>query len=152
MKTPDYKEILKMAINNEIEAYEFYLQAAGKSKSENMKSTFNELAEEELSHRKTLEGFLSDESLKLNFRESKADYKVSETVELPPLTGDMSFLDGITLAMKKEEEAMAMYKEFAEASGSMEQKNTFLQLANMEQGHKVKLEELYNNAAFVEVW
>ncbi|MBW6459122.1 MAG: ferritin family protein [Bacteroidales bacterium] len=152
MNSGNYKDILKMAINNEVEAYEFYRHAAEKAASENLKSTFRELAEEEMTHKHILEAFLNNESLRLNFKESKSDYKVSEATELPPLTNDMSFADGIALAMKKEEEAMAMYKQFADASEDLNQKNTFLQLSKMEQGHKVKLEELYTNAAHIEAW
>jgi len=52
MNTNKYKEILMLAVNNEVEAYEFYLNAAGKSKSENLRSVFNELAQEESNHKK----------------------------------------------------------------------------------------------------
>jgi rubrerythrin len=60
--------------------------------------------------------------------------------------------DAIALAMKREEEAMDMYKEFAAISIDEGQKETFLSLATMEQGHKTKLEDLYVGTAFPEVW
>jgi rubrerythrin len=148
----DYKGILKMAINNEVEAYEFYKQAETKSKDGNLKSIFAELAGEEMKHKKTLEGFLNNEALELNFSVSGPDYKIAESLELPKLTSDMSFSDGVALAIKKEQEAMDMYQQFADASINQAQKNTFLELAKMELGHKVKLEELYNNTAYNEVW
>ncbi len=148
----DYKEILKMAINNEVEAFEFYLGTSLKSQSVTLKTTFLELAEEEKNHKRILEGFLHDDSIQMNFKESKADYKVSESTPLPPLTSDMSFADGIALAMKKEEEAMEMYRKFADASEEPGQKNTFLQLSKMEQGHKVRLEHIFTNAAHIEEW
>ncbi|MDD3876634.1 MAG: ferritin family protein [Bacteroidales bacterium] len=151
MTTNDYKEIIAMAINNEIEAYEFYSNAAEKSKSANLKATFIELAEEEMNHKKTLEAFLNNEGKQMQFQ-SVTDYKITESVELPKLTSEMSFADGIALAMKKEEEAMLMYSKFAEASTVQSQKETFMQLAKMEQGHKVKLENLYSNTAYTEVW
>ena len=47
---------------------------------------------------------------------------------------------------------MVKYQKFADASSNQEQKNTFLQLAKMEKTHKVKLENLYTNSAFNEVW
>jgi rubrerythrin len=152
MDNLNYKEILELAINNEIEAYLFYIEAAKKAKDSNLKAIFNELADEEQSHKRTLEAFLKNDSLKLNFKQSQSDYKVSESVELPPLKADMSFVDGVALAMKKEEEAMEMYTKFADASSDLVQKKIFLELAKMEQGHKVKLEELYNNSAYVEAW
>jgi len=151
MNAADYKRILKMAIDNEIEAYEFYASAARKSADSNLKAIFLELSEEEMKHKVLLEAFLKNESAQMNFHTS-ADYKISESVELPKLTPQMSFADGVALAMKKEEEAMNMYQQFADASVDANQKNTFLQLAKMEQGHKKKLEDLYTNTAYVEAW
>ncbi|HBX52074.1 MAG: hypothetical protein A2275_04550 [Bacteroidetes bacterium RIFOXYA12_FULL_35_11] len=151
MTIAEYKQTLTMAIGNEVEAYDFYKSAAQKSKSENLKATFNELADEEMKHKKTLEAFLNNEAKQMHFQEA-ADYKISESVYLPVLTAEMSFADGIALAMKKEEEAMNMYNKFAEASTETAQRDMFIQLAKMEQGHKAKLEELYSNTAYTEVW
>ena len=148
----NYKEILKMAVGNEVEAYEFYRDAAAKMKDPAMKKTFMELADEESGHKVLLEGFLSNEMKDMKFSDEK-DYKVAETVEAPQtLSTDMAFKDAIALAMKKEQEAMEMYQQFADASEGAKQKETFLELAKMERGHKVRLEDIYTNIAFIEVW
>ena len=148
----NYKEILKMAVGNEVEAYEFYRDAAAKMKDPAMKNTFMELADEESGHKVLLEGYLSNEMKDMKFSEEK-DYKVAETVEAPQaLSTDMAFKDAIALAMKKEQEAMEMYQQFADASEGAKQKETFLELAKMEKGHKVRLEDIYTNIAFIEVW
>lgn len=148
----NYKEILKMAVGNEVEAFEFYRDAAAKMKDPAMKKTFQELADEESGHKVLLEGFLSNEMKDMKFSDEK-DYKVAETVEAPQtLSTDMAFKDAIALAMKKEQEAMEMYQQFADASEGAKQKETFLELAKMEKGHKVRLEEIYTNVAFIEVW
>ena len=147
----NYKDILKLAVKNEIEAYEFYRDAACKIKNSTLKSTFDELAEEEKKHRLLLEGYLANDGQKMTFK-ANADYKVAETVETRTLSADMEFKDAIAIAMKKEQEAMDMYRQFADASESNEQKKTFAELATMEQGHKVRLEEIYTNAAFAEAW
>ena len=148
----NYKEILKMAVGNEVEAYEFYRDAAAKMKDPAMKKTFQELADEESGHKVLLEGYLSNEMKDMKFSEEK-DYKVAETVEAPQaLSTDMAFKDAIALAMKKEQEAMEMYQQFADASEGAKQKETFLELAKMEKGHKVRLEGIYTDIAFIEVW
>ena len=148
----NYKEILKMAVGNEVEAYEFYRDAAAKMKDPAMKKTFMELADEESGHKVLLEGFLSNEMKDMKFSEEK-DYKVAETVEAPQaLSTDMAFKDAIALAMNKEQEAMEMYQQFADASEGAKQKETFLELAKMEKGHKVRLEGIYTDIAFIEVW
>ena len=148
----NYKEILKMAVGNEVEAYEFYRDAAAKMKDPAMKKTFMELADEESGYKVLLEGFLSNEMKDMKFSDEK-DYKVAETVEAPQtLSTDMAFKDAIALAMKKEQEAMEMYQQFADASEGAKQKETFLELAKMEKGHKVRLEGIYTDIAFIEVW
>jgi rubrerythrin len=148
----NYKEILKMAVGNEVEAYEFYRDAAAKMKDPAMKKTFMELADEESGHKVLLEGYLSNEMKDMKFSDEK-DYKVAETVEAPQtLSTDMAFKDAIALAMKKEQEAMEMYQQFADASEGAKQKETFLELAKMEKGHKVRLEGIYTDIAFIEVW
>lgn len=148
----NYKEILQMAVGNEVEAYEFYRDAAAKMKDPAMKKTFQELADEESGHKVLLEGFLSNEMKDMKFINEK-DYKVAETVEAPQtLSTDMAFKDAIALAMKKEQEAMEMYQQFADASEGAKQKETFLELAKMEKGHKVRLEGIYTDIAFIEVW
>lgn len=148
----NYKEILKMAVGNEVEAYEFYRDAAAKMKDPAMKKTFMELADEESGHKVLLEGYLSNEMKDMKFSDEK-DYKVAETVEAPQaLSTDMAFKDAIALAMKKEQEAMEMYELFADASEEAKQKETFLELAKMEKGHKVRLEGIYTDIAFIEAW
>ena len=147
----NYKEILKTAIQNEVEAFEFYRDAAMKMKDPAMKRSFQELADEEAGHKELLEGYLTNDMKEMKFTDEK-DYKVAETVETQVLSIDMAFKDAIALAMKKEQEAMEMYQNFADASEEAKQKETFLELAKMEKGHKARLEDIYTNVAFVELW
>lgn len=147
----NYKDIVKMAVKNEVEAFEFYKDAAVKVKNTVLKTTFEDLAAEESKHKLLLEGYLSNEMKEMKFIEGK-DYKVAEGVEVQVLSADMAFKDAIALAMKKEQEAMDMYQQFADASEDGTQRDTFLELAKMERGHKTRLEDIYTNAAFVEAW
>ena len=146
-----YKDILKMAVENEVEAHEFYKDAASKVKDKNLKVTFEELAEEETKHKLLLEGYLSNDLKSMKFKENK-DPQISETLEGQTLSTSMSFKDAIVLAMKKEQEAMDMYREFADVSDDDKQRATFEELVKMEQQHKNRLEEIYSNAAYAEVW
>ena len=47
---------------------------------------------------------------------------------------------------------MQMYTQLANTSTDAEQKNIFIELASMERGHKSRLEDIYTNMAFPEVW
>ncbi len=150
MKLEEYKKVIAMAVESEIEAYDFYKAAEEKVKDTNLKSIFKELADEEKYHQEFLECLLT-EAKQMKFDENK-DYKISESIDKPKLCISMRPADAIGLAMKNEEEAMQMYTELAKASTDSEQKKMFESLAKMERGHKVRLERLYNDMAYPEVW
>jgi len=146
-----YQDILSMAIRDEVEAFEFYDSVAQKVSDRSLKQIFSELAGEEQKHRQLLQAFLANPAMPLRFKE-ETDYNVSESVALPQLSMDMKPADAIALAMKKEEESMKAYNELARVSSDPDQAHEFSQLAIMEEGHKTKLEELYTNMAFPEIW
>lgn len=152
MKNKDFIDIIEFAVEREIEAYEFYKDAEKKVKSESLRDLFKDLAKEELEHRKFLKDFLKSDAEKIKLNEEYRDFKISETIDKPKLSVEMEFSDAIALAIKNEEEAMDMYKDLAEACIDQKEKDLFLGLMNMEQMHKAKLEEVYVNAAFGEVW
>lgn len=151
MTQEEYVAILKLAIANEADAYEFYKGVSEKAADTVIQKMFKQLAAEEQGHQKLLEGFLSGKCTSLHFHES-ADYKIAETVDKPKLSLAMKPADAIALAMKNEEEAMNMYADFANASTDPGQKKIFQELATMEKNHKIKLEEYYVNIAYAEVW
>jgi len=151
MKTDDAKKIISTAIDREVEAYTFYRTISDKVKDAALKKLFGELAGEEKQHREFLQGMLSKDVTKMHF-DAKRDYKVVNAMPSPPLSADLKPLDGLVLAIKKELEAMQMYTQLAGLSAETEQKFLFTQLANMESGHKSRLEDLYTNMAFPEVW
>jgi rubrerythrin len=151
MDAEAYRTILSMAVEREIEAHSFYRSVADKVKDTSLKSLFAELAAEEIKHRETLEGFLAKPPSTLEFDASQ-DYKVAETLKLPDLTVDLKPVDGIAIAVKRELEAMQLYTQLANRSIDAGLKKTFTELASMERGHKARLEDLYTNMAFPEVW
>ncbi|PKN18583.1 MAG: ferritin [Deltaproteobacteria bacterium HGW-Deltaproteobacteria-6] len=151
MNKNEYKKIISLAIEREVEAYTFYHAVADKAQDKAIKSIFNSLAEEEQMHKITLKEFLNEAPDTMHFSES-ADYKIVDALPTPPLTADLKPVEGLVIAIKNELEAMQMYTQLANASTDQAQKNTFLELASMERGHKNKLEDIYTNMAFPEVW
>ena len=151
MKPEDAKKIISAAIDREVEAYTFYRGIADKVKDANLKKLFAELAGEEKQHREFLQGMLTKDVSKMKFDPSH-DYKVADTVPSPPLTADLKPIDGIVIAIKKELEAMQSYTQLANLASDTETKLLFSQLANMERGHKARLEDIYTNMAFPESW
>ncbi|HMK60778.1 MAG TPA: ferritin family protein [Dissulfurispiraceae bacterium] len=151
MNLDQYKEILSNAVNAEAEAYAFYDSVSRKTKDSIIKKIFKDLANEESKHKRMLEGFLKKRPGKMHFAESK-DYKIGDALPTPALTLDLKPVDSILIAIKKELEAMQMYTLLANSSADPEQKNLFLELVSMERGHKSRLEDIYTDMAFPEVW
>jgi len=151
MNQEEYRKIISLAIDREVEAYEFYSTVSDTAKDKNLKYIFSDLAEDEKKHRLTLEGFLTRAPETLHFSESK-DYRIVDALPAPPLTADLKPLEGLVISIKNELEAMQMYTQLANASTDAAQKNVFLELASMERGHKGKLEDIYTNMAFPEAW
>jgi len=151
MDKREFSGIIDMAIAAEIEAYEFYKEVEATVSDPSLKMLFKEFAGEEEGHRTALEGIKEKEIQNFSFS-GGADYKVSEVVELPKLSIKMKPSDAIGLAMKKEEEAMKIYRNFATATNDPEKQKIFASLANMEEAHKTKMEFLYTQTAFPEVW
>ncbi len=151
MKIEELRSIIDFAVENELESYEFYRDAAEKVEDEFLKTTFQDLAAEELEHKSFLEEFLESGVEEIKLKEF-SDYKISETIDKPELTVAMKFSDAIALAIKNEEEAMDMYQSLSEVCVDEEQEKIFLGLMEMEKSHKAKLEEIYLNVAYGEVW
>ncbi len=151
MQADTFKSIMQMAINNEIEARDFYQGVLDKVVDASLKDVFSDLAKAEQGHKELLEGFLNNADLPLKFKDS-ADYKVAGTIERPALSVGMKPVDGIALAIKKEEDAMLAYQQLADNTDDQELKGLFAELSRMELGHKTRLEDLYSNMAFPEVW
>ena len=151
MDAKEFERIIDMAIEGEVESFEFYTKVAEASANANVKKIFRELAEEEAGHKVSLERIKDKELQNFSFP-AASDYGISETVETPKLSMEMKPADAIALAMKKEQEAMEMYEGLAKAATEEEELHLFMNLAKMEQGHKAKMENLYNQVAFAEVW
>lgn len=151
MKNNELISIIDFAIENEVDSYEFYRDATIKVEDQFLKETFEGLAQEELTHKKFLKDFLLSDVEDIRLDEF-SDYKISETIDKPKLSIEMNFADALGLAIKNEEEAMYMYKSLSDACLDEGHKKLFLGLMKMEQMHKSKLEEIYVNVAYGEVW
>ncbi len=151
MKAEDAKKIITAAIASEVEANTYYSTVATKAKDKALKALFEELAGEEKVHKEFLEGFLKKKPAEMKFDAGK-DYKVGDALPAPKLTPDLKPIEGLVIAIKKELEAMQMYTQLGKVAADTETKLLFTQLANMERSHKARLEDIYTNMAFGEVW
>jgi len=151
MNAEEFKKIISMAINREVESYTFYKGVSDKVKDPALKKIFAELAGDETKHREFLQNLLTKD-IKAMHIDAKKDFKVGDSLKTPDLKPDMKPVDGMVVAIKKELEAMSMYTQLANATTDAAQKKLFTDLASMERGHKARLEDIYTNMAFPEVW
>jgi len=151
MNLSEYKEIIKQAIANEVEASKFYEAASATLNDPFLKKLFAELAGEEKKHRDILTRIYTSNTIASYFSETR-DYKVSETVDEPELSMDMQPADAFALAMKKEEAAMKQYTAMANMCEDAQKRQVFLDLAAMERDHKLKMESAFVDVGYPEVW
>jgi rubrerythrin len=147
----EYKDIIKFAMENEVEAQKFYEEAAKKIENTQLKEMFAEFAEEEKRHREILKQVYISNRMGEYFHEDR-DYHIAENVDLPDLSTDMKPSDAIALAMKKEAAAMMQYTALADTCPEPDKKKVFLDLAAMEKGHKRRMENAFVDIGFPEVW
>jgi len=146
------EKVFDIAISREAKAYEFYKAVAEKVTSDDVKKVFLQLAEEELGHREQLEILLHDPTKIMKFNPPKADYKVAEATEAPDPTIEMKPAEAIALAMKKEQEAVEFYRQLSADATDDSLKAMFDNLANMELNHKARLENVFVEIGYPEVF
>lgn len=152
MSSMEIEKLFSTAIGREIEANEFYREVARRTQNQDVKRVFEDLAKEELGHMEFLEGMKSDPTRLMTIDPPKADYKIAEATKLPALSIDMKPADAIALAMKKEQEAVEFYKRLASYAKDNQIKKMFENLANMELRHKHRLENVFVEIGYPEVF
>jgi rubrerythrin len=151
MDAKTYDEIMKKAIQSEIEAQRFYAEVAAKVQDPHLKEMFAGFVDEEKRHERILEGFRTKGAAHLHFKEVP-DFKVAETIETPSPSVEMKPADALALAVKNEEAAMKHYGELAAACSDAEQAAVFRELAAMERDHKHRMETAFMDVGYPEVW
>jgi len=145
------KVILDMAIAREEEAYTFYTGISERQSNPAVKQTFDELAQDELGHKKFLQACMTDPAL-LSKVPLPTDYKVAEATDEPDLSFDMKPADALALAMQKELSAAQFYQGLAAAANDPVLSAMFSNLARMELGHKTRIENLFVDIGYPEAF
>ncbi|HWP97916.1 MAG TPA: ferritin family protein [Syntrophomonadaceae bacterium] len=145
-----YDQIIQHAISSETESYEFYFAVYRRLENLEMKRLFKNLAEEELEHRNILQGFMDNRT----FPElaTPLEWPSLDAPPAPLLSTLMKPMDAIALAIQKEADAQRDYMHMGALSQDLRQKRIFDRLALMEQGHKTRLQEIFDNGLLPEAW
>jgi rubrerythrin len=142
--------IINNAIAQEELSNEFYLRMANLVSHADTKETFQYLAQDELDHKAFLQSCFTAEGCKLVGQAQNVH--LAEMLKAPVFTEDLSPKEALVIAMKREEGSYHFYQSLASLQPPGEIRDFLEKMAKMELSHKEKVEYLYDNAAFPEVW
>jgi len=152
MNTAEIEQAFSVASARELDANAFYSRVAKTAKHPEVKNVFTQLAADEMGHFEMIEKFRADPTLPMKIGAPGQDYKLAEATELPAFTDDMKPADAIALAMKKEQQAAEFYRGLSAAASDAGLKSIFDNLANMELGHKHRLENVFVDVGYPEAF
>jgi rubrerythrin len=150
----DVQEILREAIQGEIESYELYTRAVEMVEAAHIKDLLRELAQEEMGHKAALEQILANPaSLRVQVERLQAapiqDYQIADHLVAAPLGPHSTFQDVCIFAAKKEQQSYEVYRNLAkQASG--EAQDLLEAMAKDELRHKNLVEGWYEEVVYQE--
>ena len=142
--------IINNAIAQEELSHEFYQRMADLVSHTDTKETFQYLAQEELDHRAFLQSCFTADGCKLVGQAQNVH--LAELLKAPVFTDDLSPKEALVIAMKREEGSYRFYQSLAALQPPGEIQDFLEKMARMELSHKEKVEYLYDNVAFPEIW
>ncbi|MFA5109963.1 MAG: ferritin family protein [Desulfobaccales bacterium] len=146
----ELEAIIKSAIAQEELSHEFYQRLAGLVSHAETKDTLKFLAQEELEHKAFLQSCFTPQGCKL--AGAAQNVHLAEMLAAPAITDDLSPKEALVIAMKREEGSYRFYQTLAELQPPGEIQDFLNKMAKVELQHKEKVEYLYDNAAFPEIW
>jgi rubrerythrin len=142
-------EVLDMAIQREVEAFDFYMDIYGRVEDQSARDTLEFIAGEEKKHKAFLEkyreGGYGPDALRMA---DVVEYKIAEYLQEPEVQTEMSSQDVYLVASHRENRSHRFYTELAGMHNEGDIKTMLLKMANEELKHKEKMEYLYSNTAF----
>jgi rubrerythrin len=146
MEFSSITDIVDYAIEKEIEAAQFYEEAAGNIELVGASQVLKEYAAEERKHEQILKDFKGNKAKVTEYKFEKIqDIKRSDFLVEMTYRPDMNYEDLIRLAMKREEKANQLYLVLAKSADDANHAQFFEMLAQEELKHKNALEKLYDD-------
>jgi rubrerythrin len=146
----ELEAIIKSAITQEELSHGFYKRLAGLVSHPETKNTLEYLAKEELEHKAFLQSCFTASGCTLVGEAQNVH--LAELLEAPAINAGMTVKEALAIAAKREEGAYRFYQALASLQPPGEVQAFLNKMAKVELRHKEKVEYLYDNAAFPEVW
>jgi rubrerythrin len=146
----ELETIINSAIAQEELSHEFYRRMASLVTHQETKETFEYLAKEELEHKHFLKSCVTPQGCKLAGQAQNVH--LAEMLKAPEFSDELSPKEALVIAMKREEGSYKFYQTLASLQPPGEIRAFLEKMAQVELKHKEKVEYLYDNVAFPEVW
>ncbi len=149
MKFVTLDEVIKFAIEREDTAYKLYKRAAELSTSISAKKMFEELAQEEATHRDVFSKI--DEAKAENHKLcTLPESSIAKYLADVPFREDLSYSEILAYALKTEENAFQLYKAAAGMTEDAALQKVLMTFADVELGHRRRLEAIYEERVLTE--
>jgi rubrerythrin len=148
------ENVLREAIQGEIESQQLYTEAADMVQAVHVKQTLRELAQEEMGHRVALEKMLANPTqIRYSVRKLQEttveDYKIADHLVAQPLGPNSTFQDVCIFASKKEQQSYELYRNMA-AQNEGDLREMLEAMAKDELRHKNLVEGWYEEVVYQE--
>jgi rubrerythrin len=143
-------DLIHEAMDQHQLARDFYHRLAHRVSHPETRETFHYLAKEAEDSKDRLHHCLTPEGCPV--APPVHDAHLAEHLQVPKITEDLSPKDALALAIKRSEGLVRFYQSLLELQPEGEIRRRLEYLARAELNHKDKLEYLYDNVAFPEVW
>jgi rubrerythrin len=149
MKFVTLDEVIKFAIEREDTAYKLYKRASELSTSIAAKKMFEELAQEEATHKDVFTKIDEDkaESHKLC---TLPESSIAKYLADVPFRPDLSYSEILAYALKTEENAYQLYKAAAGMADDPKLQKVLMNFADVELGHRRRIEAIYEERVLTE--
>jgi rubrerythrin len=144
MDEKKFQEMIQFAIQREIESVDFYNQASKMVKQSGTRDLFLDFMKQEEAHKKKLEEVQSGK-ITLGQIEKIPNLKISDYMVDAELKPNISYVEILRIAMKREERSVKLYADLNEKNQDEKLRNLFTFLIQEESKHKYAIEKIYDD-------
>jgi len=137
------EDILKFAIDREVQANQFYVALAERMAEPQMRQVFENLAAEELEHKALLELEVMKRGTVVASEEMTGRFAANGAADVTTVL-HMGYKNALAIGIDKERASFRLYADWIATAEDEEQREILLSLAEEEAKHKARLEIEYD--------
>jgi rubrerythrin len=149
MKFVTLEDVIKFAVEREDTAYKLYKRAAELSTSIASKKMFEELAAEEATHKEVFSK-IDDEKAENHRFCTLPESTIAKYLADVPFRENLTYSEILAYALKTEENAYQLYKAAAGMADDPKLQKVLMNFADVELGHRRRLEAIYEERVLSE--